>query len=143
MGVQLQPRALRNYRHLWPTAFYIFNLRVRRSLAGNPNIPVSTWGARPDLLVLYFALSDKFDAVFHEASYGSSLAIAQRDILQQQLVTHLDEIVADLEAEAVRNPEVLLSSGFDIAKERRSSSRKKAAPVAEEAVAGEHSGASA
>ena len=139
MGVQQQARALRNYRNLGPTKFFIFNQRVHRSLADNPNIPTSTWGAKPDLLTLYFAASDKYDAVFHEASYGSSLVIAQRDILQQQLVNYLNEIVADLEAEAVRNPDILLSSGFDLSKERRSRTRKKGPLIATEVMTGEHS----
>ena len=140
MGVQQQTRALRNFRNLGPTKFFVFNQRVHRSLANNPKIPSSTWGARPDLLTLYFAASDKYYAVFHEASYGSSLAIAQREILQQQLVNYLDEIIADLEAEAVRNPEILISSGFDLTKERRTHNRKKAPVIAEEVTTGEHSG---
>ena len=135
-----QTRALRNYRSLGLTKFFIFNQRVQRSLVDNPKIPASTWGAKPDLLTLYFAASDKYNAVFHEASYGSSLVIAEREILQQQLINYLDEIVADLEAEAVRNPDILLSSGFDLAKERRSSNRKKATLSAAEATTGEHSG---
>lgn len=140
MAVQQQARALRNYRSLGATRFFIFNQRVHRSLVDNPKVPASTWGARPDLLTLYFAASDKYDGVFHEASYGSSLVIAQREILQQQLVNYLDEIVADLEAEAVRNPDILLSSGFDLAKERRGRNRKKATLFATESTTGEHSG---
>ena len=137
---QQQTRALRNYRTLGSTRFYVFNQRVHRSLVNNPNIPPSTWAANPELLAHYFAASDKYDAVFHEASYGSTLVIAQRDLLQQQLINYLDEIVADLEAEAVRNPDILLSSGFDLSKERRNYTRKKAPLIAAEVTTGEHSG---
>lgn len=140
MTVQQQPRILRNYRSLGPTKFFIFNQRVQRALADNPKIPVSTWGANPGLLGLYFSTSVKYDAVFHEASYGSYLVIAQREILQQQLVNFLNEIAADLEAEAVRNPEILLCAGFDLAKERRSRARKKGLLIAAEITTGDHSG---
>jgi len=65
--------------------------------------------------------------VYHEARYGSVLVIAERELMQAQLVNFLDEIAADLEAEAVRTPSLLLSSGFDLVKERRGNTRKNAA----------------
>ena len=133
-------RILRNYRSLGPSKFHGFNQRVRVSLTDNSKIPETTWGSNPGLLASYLTTSDKYDAVFHEASYGSILDIAERDLLQKQLVIYLDEIAADLEAEAVRNPEMLLSSGFDLAKERRGNPRKKAAPAASEVASAEHHG---
>jgi len=123
-----------------PGKFYLFNQGVRKGLTDNPKIPGSTWGANPELLTSYLATSEKHAAVYHTASFGSVLDIAERDLLQQQLVIYLGEIAADLEAEAFRNPEMLLSSGFDLAKERRGiNSRKKAALVAA-GVASEHQG---
>jgi hypothetical protein len=110
-------------------------------LIDNPKIPASTWGANPDLLPSYLAASDKHDAVYHEAKFGSVLVIAERELLQVQLVNYLDEIVADLEAQAVRTPDMLLSSGFDLAKERRgTNTRKKATQLAVEGGIGEHHG---
>jgi hypothetical protein len=102
-----------------PGKFHVFNLKVSKGLTDNPKIPVSTWGSNPDLLTSYLTTSVKYDAVYHAASYGSVLDIAERELPQAQLINYLDEIAADLEAEAVRNPEMLLSSGFDLAKERR------------------------
>ena len=132
-------RILRNYRCMGPGKFHVFNQRVRKALTDNPKIPKSTWGANPGLLASYFAASDKHDAVYHAASYGSTLDIAERELLQKQLIIYLDEIAADLEAEAVRNPEMLLSSGFDLAKERRGiNTRKKAAQAAAEGTSAEH-----
>jgi hypothetical protein len=132
-------RILRNYHSLGPAKFFAFNQRVRRALTNNPKIPASTWGANPDLITSYFAASDKHETVYHEACYGSSLVITERELLQQQLINYLDEIAADLEAEAVRNPEILLFAGFDLAKERRGgSTRKKVAHAAAEASAAEH-----
>lgn len=139
MTLHSQTRILRNYRSLGPGKFFLFNQRVRKALTNNPRIPASTWGANPALLAAYFAVSDKHELVYHEAGYGSVLSIAERELLQAQLVNYLDEIAADLEAEAVRTPDMLLSTGFDLAKERRSSNTRKKAAQAEVST-GEHEG---
>jgi hypothetical protein len=81
----------------------------------------------PELLPKYFATSEKHDAAYHEATYKCILDIAQRDLLQAQLIIYLDEIALLLETAALRDPEILLLSGFDLAKERRGRSRVKAA----------------
>jgi hypothetical protein len=140
MDARLHKSILRGYRHLTPTKFFMFNQGVRQSLANNDKIPGGTWGSNPNLLALYFEVSDKYNLVFHEATYGSSREIAEREILQQQLVNYLDEIAADLEAEAVRNPDILLFCGFELTKERRSHNRKKAPLNADEVTTGEHHG---
>ena len=141
MNIHPQNRLLRNYRSLGPGKFHAFNQRIVKALIGNPKIPASTWGSNPGLLASYVAASDKHNAVYHEACYGSVLMIAERELLQVQLVNYLDEIAADLEAEAVRTPDMLLSSGFDLAKDRRSNSaRRKAAQAAAEASTGEYHG---
>jgi len=103
-------------------------------------IPESIWAANPGLITAYFAASEKHDAVFHEAIYGSILMIAQREALQAELITYLDEIASVLEAATVRNPDLLLSSGFDLAKERRSSSRTKPTLSAAETASAEQAG---
>ena len=125
-----QRRVLRNYRSLTPTKFYVINQRVRTNLADNANIPESTWAANPTLLSSYLALSDRHAAVYHESLQGSKLVIAERDALQAQLIDHLDEIASFLEAAAIRTPDVLLVSGFDLARERRSVPRPKVPPPA-------------
>ena len=140
MMLHVQSRVLRNYRSCAPGKFHVINQKVSKGLTNNPKIPSSTWGANPDLLTSYLATSVKYDSVYHAASYGSILDIAERELLQAQLINYLDEIAADLEAEAVRNPEVLLSSGFDLAKERRGNTRKKAVLAAAEATGTEHHG---
>ena len=140
MTLHILIRILRKYRSMGPGKFHVFNQRVSTALTDNPKIPESTWGANPGLLTSYLAVSVKHDTAYHAASYGSVLDIAERELLQAQLVNLLDEIAADLEAEAVRNPEVLLSSGFDLAKERRGNTRKKAATAAAEVSAAEQHG---
>lgn len=133
-------RILRNYHRMGPTKFHSFVQRVAKSLRENQKrIPESTWAGSPSLLPTFFELYDKHDAAFHEATFRSILAIADRDVLQGQLVICLDEIASLLEAAAVRSPDILISTGFDLAKERRSSTRTKVAMVAV-APTGEHQG---
>lgn len=135
-----QPRIKRSYRSLAPGKFHVFNQRVYKGLSGNPLIPEAMWAANPGLIPSYLAASEKHDNVFHEASYGSILVIAQREALQAQLINYLDEIAAVLEAAAVRIPDLLLSSGFDLAKERRGGSRTKPALIAAAESGTEHAG---
>lgn len=125
MAKQTQRRILRNYRNMAPSRFHAFNQRVRKALADNPKIPESTWASNTTLISSYLTASEKHDAVFHEAVLGSKLVIAEREVLQVQITDYLDEIASDLEAAAVRNPDMLLASGFDLAKERRSRTRTK------------------
>lgn len=120
-------RILRNYRNLKPTKFHIFNQRVSTALTDNTTIPQSVWGANPTLLQTYLTTSQKHDAIYHRALLCSKLDISERDILQAQLVNHLDQIAHFLEAAAVNNGQIIIGSGFDLAKERRIRSRTKAA----------------
>ncbi|WP_246037846.1 hypothetical protein [Geomonas terrae] len=61
---------------------------------------------------------------------GSRLVIAERDMLQQQLVEYLDQIASFLEMAAVRTPEILLASGFDFTRDRRGRPKASAANYA-------------
>lgn len=121
-------RILRNYRNMTPSKFHAYNQKTRNGLATNTKLKESN----PALMSSYEATSEKHDSMYHQASYGSKLDIAERDRLQYELVDLLDEIASLLEAIGVRNPEVLLSSGFDLAKERRTRPRSKAAQAATE-----------
>ena len=124
------PRLQRNYRSLPPTRFHEANQRVRSALADKTRFSDAFWGENLELIQSYFTISDKHDATYHEAKYGSKLVISQRDVLQAQLVALLDQIVSLLEMTAVRNPEILLFSGFNLTKERRGNTRAKAAAAA-------------
>jgi hypothetical protein len=130
-------RILRNYRTMTPTRFHTFNQGVHKALTDNATIPESIWAANPTLLPNYLAASEKHDGAYHEANYGHKLDISQREVLQAQITAYLDEIALVLEAAALHTPDILLTSGFDLAKERRSSSRGKAAVTASEVSTGE------
>jgi hypothetical protein len=120
-----QRRILRNFHNMPPGKFHVLNQRVVKGVTDNDRIPESMWAPNPTLKSTYLATSEKYDQVFHEASFGSRLVIAQREILQEQLVIYLDEIASLVELAAVRTPEVLLSCGFDLSKERRGRPRAK------------------
>ncbi|MBU5614928.1 hypothetical protein [Geomonas azotofigens] len=123
-------RILRNYRSVGPTRFHFLNRRFRMSLSDTSRIPESFWAAHPKLREEYFGGSDKYDGIYHESMLGSKVVIAEREALQALLVEYLDEIVSLLEMAAVRTPEILIVSGFDLAKERRGRPRVKKAVAA-------------
>ena len=116
-------RIMRNYRNIGPSRFHAFNQRVRTAMADKTRFPESIWAANTTLLQSYLSTSDKHDGVYHESKLGSKLMIAQREILQAQLVDYLDEIASLLEMAAVRTPDIIIASGFDLIKERRGHSR--------------------
>jgi hypothetical protein len=118
-------RILRNYHNKPPGPFHLIDQKVYHSLS-EAEFPDSVWGANPGLLATYKAASEKFDIVYHHALNGGKVEIAQRDLLQAQLVNLLDEIALALEGASLRNPEILLVCGFDLGKEQRGRSRKVA-----------------
>ncbi|GFO55134.1 hypothetical protein GMSM_21410 [Geomonas sp. Red276] len=123
-------RILRNYRYWKCSKLHGLTQRVRKALTDNPNIPLSVWLNHPELLGLFFAAADKLDTVYHEALMRGILSIAAREALEREVVGYLDLIASLLEAAAVLTPDILLSSGFDVARERRTSGRAKPAPAA-------------
>lgn len=141
MTKQTLRRILRTFRNMPPSRFHANNQKIRKSLADTSKIPESIWAGNPALIASYYAASDKHDAVYHEAVYGSRLVIAGREVLQAQITDYLDEIASLLEAAAVRNPDILLASGFDLGKERRVRTRVKA-PSVDLNASTEHEGGS-
>lgn len=127
-------RILRNFRSMTPSKFHDLNQRVATSLADKTRFPDSIWAANPELLTAYLVASAKHDSVYHESMLGSKVVIAEREVLQGQLVIQLDEIASLLEMSAVRNPDILIASGFDLTKDKRSSSRGNAAAAARTAT---------
>jgi hypothetical protein len=129
-----QPIIRRTYRHAGPTKFHALNQRIMKALTNNSNIPDSVWSANPALLPSYLSASEKHDAVYHQALYGHKLDIAQRDLLQAQITAYLDEMAVLLEAAAFYTPQMLLTTGFDLAKERRGRPRGKVASTDSEEI---------
>lgn len=119
-----QCRILRSYRNKAPSRFYNILLKVWKCLTDNPKIPAAVWAAHPELLSSFLAEAAKYHEVYQRASlYSSKLDIAAREVLQAQLVDHMDEIASVLEAASIRNPEVIVTSGFELCKDHRTISR--------------------
>lgn len=110
-----------------PKKFHGFNQQIVKSVKDTGKLSESTWASNPELVQNYLSTSEKHDAVYHEATYGHKLSMSERDILQAQLIVYLDEMALILETAALHNPGILVCSGFETAKERRSSNRKAAA----------------
>ncbi|MBJ6726827.1 hypothetical protein [Geomesophilobacter sediminis] len=123
-------RILRDYRFFKCKKLNAFSQRVRKGMTNNPNIPDSLWVNHPGLLALFFAAADKLDIVYHESLLRSIVSIAARETLEVEVIAYLDQIASLLEAAAVQNSEMLLTSGFNLAKERRGRSRAPQPPVA-------------
>lgn len=111
------PRLLRNYRSMKPGRFHDFNQLVASRLVDAERIPEWVWAMNSTLLPRYLAASAKYDALYHEALLRHTLSIAERELLQAQVTLLLDEIAAYLEAAAVRSPEILIASGFTLARD--------------------------
>ncbi len=120
-------RIQRNYRNLGPTKFHAANQRVKTAITDKTRFSDAFWGVNLAIVTSYVEVSDKHDTVYHESMLGSKLVIAERDILQRQLVEYLDQIASFLEMAAVRTPEILLASGFDLTRDRRGRPKASAA----------------
>lgn len=127
-------RLLRNYRNMPPTKFHNFIQKVTTALSDKTRVPDWVWAVNPALLPSYFAASGKYDGVYHESMLGSKLVIAEREVIQAQLVIFLDEIASILEMVAMHTPDILIASGFDLNKERRGHPRAKATAAARNAA---------
>ncbi|MBJ6724720.1 hypothetical protein [Geomesophilobacter sediminis] len=121
---------MRDYRYWKCSKLHAITQRIRKALTDNPNIPMSVWVNHPDLLALFFAAADKLDIVYHESRLRSIVSIAAREVIETEVIGYLDLIAALLEAAAILNPEVLPTSGFNLAKERRAGSRATQPPDA-------------
>ena len=124
MSKPKQRRIKRDYRNSTPAKAFTFFNRIERCLADNPNFPDSTWGANTTTRQQLFDGVDRYSAAYHAAITGDRLLIAERDKIQEEVVVMLDEVASHLEAVSVRNPDALLSSGFSVVQERRSSRTK-------------------
>lgn len=132
--VQMGHLILRNFHSMGPTQFHQFNQRVATALGDKTRFSDAFWGSNAARLESYFATSDKHNAVYHESMLGSKVVIAEREVIQAQLVISLDEIASLLEIAALRTPDILVASGYDLGKERRGRSRAKLTAAARTAV---------
>jgi hypothetical protein len=122
-----QRRIKRDYRQLRnsPTKFLPACKKIRQSLSDKLNYPDSWWGGNLPLRDQCFEKVDALEVSCHLASDGGKSLIRERDKLIEEVIPMLDEIASLLESGAVRNPDLLLKSGFSLTKERRSQNRAR------------------
>jgi hypothetical protein len=116
-------RVKRDYRQLAPAKFLSFAVKVRLSLTNNPNYPESMWGGADGILHRYSNGVDELEVKHHLASDGGHTLIRDRDKLREEIIQMLDQIASLLEGASILNPDALLSTGFSITQERRSTPR--------------------
>ncbi|HJV33425.1 hypothetical protein [Geomonas sp.] len=118
-----QRKIKRDYHKLSPSKALTFFKRVRHCLTENENFPDSTWGANTTTRGQYSEAVDGYEDAFNGAINGDRLLVADRNRKQDEIVVMLDEIASHLEAVSVRNPDSLLTSGFNVVQERRLGNR--------------------
>jgi len=104
-----------------PARFMAFCKKVQHALADNPNLPDSI----TPFLKQYFEKVDNLDTIYHLALDGGRSLIRERESLSQEIVVLLDQMASILEAAFILNPDALLTTGFTVTKERRSTIRVK------------------
>lgn len=118
-------RIKRNFRSLAPTLLLNFALKVKRGLTDNSYISAAFWAMYGQLRQRLFDATDKYEAGYQVATDGAKSQIREREILAEELVALLDEMASALDAASFRDPAVLLSTGYDVTVERRSTPREK------------------
>lgn len=114
-------RGLRNA----PSKFLVACKRAKQSLSDKDNYPDSWWEGDITLRDDCFEKVDALEQACHLASDGSRTLIRERDKLIDEIIPLFDELASLLESRSVRNPDVLLKSGFPVIKERRSPNRTR------------------
>ena len=112
----------RDYRYMRsPAKFLSFCIRVKHGLIATQNLPGSVVPFREQ----YIEKVDSLEAIHHVALDGSHTMIRERDKLSEEIVVLLDQIASLLEAAYILNPNALLTTGFTITQERKTSTKKK------------------
>ena len=111
---------------LSPAKFLAFSKKVKHGLTDTPNLPDSIAALRQQ----YFEKVDSLETIYHAALDGGRSVIREREKLTQEIVGLLDQIASVLDATFILNPDVLLTTGFAVTQERRSTNREKLPMVA-------------
>jgi len=118
----MQRRIKRDFRQMSsPAKFLAFGKKVKHGLTDTPNLPDSIAALRQ----MYFEKVDSLDTTYHLALDGSRSVIREREKLSQEIVVLLDQIASVLEAAFILDPDALLTIGFTVTHERRSTNRVK------------------
>jgi hypothetical protein len=108
-------KILNNFEKLTDAALSTIALRIITSLTGNSNFPVLT----PSLDEVTSVKKD-FDDSLSGAQTGDRVKIAIKNERRAKLIDTLHRLARNVEMVANGNRSILLSSGFDVSKERSS-----------------------
>jgi len=104
-----------------PAKFLAFIRKVKHGLADTPDLPDPVAALRQQ----YYERVDSFEAIYHLALDGGHSVIREREKLSQEIVVLLDQMASALDATFLLNPDALLTTGFTVTQERRSTRREK------------------
>ena len=118
----MKRRIMRNFRQIGsPARFLAFCKKVLHAMADNPNVPDSVLS----LLKQFIEKVANLDTIYHLALDGGRTLIRERENLSEEIVVLLDQMASLLEAAFILNPDALLTMGFTVTQERRSTNRVK------------------
>ena len=116
----------RDFRQLGsPAKFIAFSKKVKHGLTETPNLPDSMAALQQQ----FFEKVDSLETIYHQALDGGRSVIREREKLTQEIVVLLDQIASVLEAAFILNPDALLTTGFTVTQERRSSPHREKLPL--------------
>jgi hypothetical protein len=104
-----------------PARFLAFCMKVLHGLRNNPKLPDSVL----PLCQQYFEMVGRLDTAHHLALDGGRSLIRDRETLSAEIMVLLDQIASILEAAFILDPDALLTTGFTVTQERRSTNRVK------------------
>ena len=123
----MQRRIKRDFRRTSLAAkFLAFCKKVLHGLSVTPNLPDTI----APYLQQYVAKVDSLDTTYHQALDGAHSLIREREKLSQEIVVLLDQMASVLEAAFILDPDALLTTGFTVTQERRSTNRVRLPLVA-------------
>lgn len=118
----MQRRIKRDFRQTGsPAKFLAFCKKVKHGLADTKNLPDSVLS----LVQNYLEMVDRLETTYHLSLDGGRSIIREREKLSQEIVVLMDQIASVLEAAFILNPDALLTTGFSVTQERRSTPRVK------------------
>ena len=123
----MQRRIKRDFRRTsLPAKFLAFCRKVQHGLADTPNLPELIAPFRQQ----FAEKVDSLDTAYHQALDGGHSLIREREKLSQEIVVLLDQMASLLEAAFILDTDALLTTGFTVTQERRSTNRVRLPLVA-------------
>ena len=123
----MTPKIKRDFRQVnSPARFLAFCKKVQHGLSDTSNLSDSLTALRQQ----YSEKVASLEMIYHQALDGGHSVIREREKQSQEVVLLLEQIASALEAAFILNPDALLTTGFTITQERKTTNREKSPPAA-------------